>query len=64
MIGDLTQPAANWIVDHLENFGVLLDKGDDPSCIVEIQGVEVEIRLNKLPGVFERQAVNLESENE
>lgn len=55
MIADLTQPAKNWLADHLQNFVTLLDAGDDPSCIITYQGVEIEIRLNKLPGVFERE---------
>ena len=57
MIADLKQPAKNWLADHLQNFGTLLDSGDDPSCVITYQGVEIEIRLNKLPGVFERKAL-------
>ncbi|MCU7934161.1 MAG: hypothetical protein KZQ99_04680 [Candidatus Thiodiazotropha sp. (ex Dulcina madagascariensis)] len=57
MISDLQQSAKNWLADHLQNFGALLDSGNDPSCIITYQGVEVEIRLNKLPGVFERETI-------
>ncbi|MCU7842098.1 MAG: hypothetical protein KZQ94_22345 [Candidatus Thiodiazotropha sp. (ex Troendleina suluensis)] len=60
MITDLKQPAKNWLADHLQNFGTLLDAGEDPSCVITYQGVEVEIRLNKLPGVFERQAIEVD----
>lgn len=60
MIADLKQPAKNWLADHLQNFGTLLDAGEDPSCVITYQGVEVEIRLNKLPGVFERQAIEVD----
>lgn len=60
MIADLQQPAKAWLADHLQNFGTLLDSGDDPSCIITYQGVEVEIRLNKLPGVFERETIKIE----
>lgn len=59
MIADLKQPAKNWIADHLENFQTLIDAGDDPSCIITYKGVEVEIRLNKLPGVFERETIKV-----
>ncbi|SIQ30136.1 hypothetical protein [Marinobacterium stanieri] len=54
MIHDLEQPAKDWVADHIENFGVLLNKGDDPSCLIRVQGCEIEIRLNKVPGLFER----------
>lgn len=60
MIADLQQPAKAWLADHLQNFGALLDAGDDPSCIITYQGVEVEVRLNKLPGVFERETIEVE----
>jgi hypothetical protein len=59
MIVDLQQPAKNWLADHLKNFGTLLDSGDDPSYIMTYEGVEVEIRLNKLPGVFERKVIGI-----
>ncbi len=59
MIADLQQPVKDWLADHLNNFGTLLDSGDDPSCIITYEGVEVEIRLNKLPGVFEREVIGI-----
>ncbi|GAB6139902.1 hypothetical protein JCM14076_06310 [Methylosoma difficile] len=62
MIADLKQPAKNWLADHLNNFGNLLNAGDDPSCIISLpEGVEIEIRLNKLPEVFERQTFRIDS---
>lgn len=63
MISDMKQPAKNWLADHLNNFGTLLDAGNDPSCTLKLpNGIEVEIRLNKLPGVFERQAAAVTGE--
>jgi len=59
MIADLKQPAKYWLADHLNNFGVLLEKGEDPSCLITYGGVEIEIRLNKVPGVFERKEISL-----
>lgn len=59
MIGDIQQSAKNWLADHISNFGNLLKEGDDPSCIIEYQGVEIEIRLNKLEGVFDREILDV-----
>jgi hypothetical protein len=59
MIYDLKQPAKHWLADHLKNFGKMLDRGDDPSFLVEFDGVEIEIRLNKLPGSFERKTTQI-----
>lgn len=57
MIGDMKQPAKNWLADHLNNFGTLLEAGEDPSCLIKIGGVELELRLNTLPGIFERHTI-------
>lgn len=54
MIADLKQPAQIWLGDVLNNFVTLLDAGDDPSVIIEISGIEIEIRLKKIAGGFER----------
>jgi len=62
VIADLKQPAKNWLADHLNNFGYQLTAGDDPSCVITYQGVEIEIRLNKLPGFFDRYAAKITSE--
>jgi hypothetical protein len=43
----------------LKNFGTLLDSGDEPSCIMTYEGVEVEIRFNKLLGIFERKVIGI-----
>jgi hypothetical protein len=43
----------------LKNYGTLLDSGDDSSCIITYEGVDVEIRLNQLPGVFEREVIGI-----
>lgn len=60
MIADLKQPAKNWIADHLENFQTLIESGDDPSCTITYNGIEIEVRLNKCPGVFERATVKVD----
>ncbi len=60
MITDFKQPARNWLADNLRNFGTLLENDEDPSCTFELHGAEVEIRLNKLPGVFERETIEAE----
>lgn len=54
MIHDFNQPAKRWLADHLENHIALIEKGQDPSCVMTIGPVEIEIRLNKAPGLFER----------
>jgi hypothetical protein len=65
MIADLKQSARNWLGDHLQNFDKMLAAGDDPSCMIVLPGgVEVEIRLNRFPGVFERQIIPVVGEPE
>ncbi len=54
MLNDLKQPAKDWLADAMENLGGLLGDGDDPSFTLVVFGAEIEIRLNKLPGHFER----------
>ena len=54
MLNDLRQPAKDWLADALENLSGLLGDGEDPSFTLNVFGAEVEIRLNKLPGHFER----------
>lgn len=57
-IHDMNQPAKNWLADNLENFGKLLDVDDDPSVLLRFDGgVVLELRLNELPGRFERVSV-------
>jgi len=55
MISDFKQPAKDWIADVLNNLGNFLKHGDDPSFTITIDGVEIEIRLNHIPGEFNRQ---------
>lgn len=54
MLNDLKQPAKDWLADAMENLSALLDSGDDPSFTLDVFGAEIEIRLNKVPGHFER----------
>jgi len=54
MLNDLKQPAKDWLADAMENLSGLLGDGDDPSFTLDVFGAEIEIRLNKLPGHFER----------
>jgi len=54
MLNDLNQPAKHWLADAMGNLGDLLAAGDDPSFTLNVFGAEIEIRLNKLPGHFER----------
>jgi hypothetical protein len=55
----MKQPAKDWLADALENLGGMLGKGEDPSFIINIYGVVIEIRLNTLPGNFERQKIQI-----
>ena len=57
MIADMNQPAKHWMADIIQNMGTLLDNGDDPSMVFQIDGVVLELRLNNLPGVFNRTTV-------
>jgi hypothetical protein len=57
MVSDLKQPTHHWLADLLENFSELLNEGEDPSCTITYEGVEIEVRLNKIPGHFERKII-------
>jgi len=57
MLNDLNQPAKNWLADAMSNMGGLLADGQDPSFTLNVFGAEVEIRLNRLPGHFERASI-------
>ncbi len=59
MLNDLKQPAKDWLADAMENLSGLLGDGDDPSFTLDVFGAEIEIRLNKLPGHFERVQVEV-----
>lgn len=54
MIGDIHQPAKDWLADHVQNFRGLLDRGEDPSCLITSGELEIEIRLNRFSDVFNR----------
>lgn len=58
MLNDIQQPAKCWLADALENLGNLLKEGSDPSFNVIIDGVEIEIRINKIPGHFLRRSAH------
>jgi len=59
MIADLKQPAKNWIADNLNNFQTLINNGDDPSMDLNIGGCVIQIRLMKVPGLYERLEINI-----
>ena len=59
MLNDLKQPAKDWLADAIENLSGLLGDGDDPSFTLDVFGAEIEIRLNKLPGHFERAQIEV-----
>ena len=50
MISDFKQPAKDWLADAVNNLGNFLKDGEDPSFTITIDGVVIEIRLNKIPG--------------
>lgn len=59
MITDLNQPAKLWLADALSNFGTLLDAGKDPSLAIELPGgVKLELRVNCVPGIYERHTIS------
>lgn len=59
-VTNLLQPAKDWLADAVENCGGLLERGEDPSFTIEAAGVEMEIRINKIPGRFQRTTIALE----
>ena len=59
MINDFKQPAKDWLADVLNNLGNFLKDGEDPTFNIIIDGVEIEIRLNKIPGHFDRQRIKI-----
>jgi hypothetical protein len=59
MISDFKQPAKDWLADAINNLNNFLKDGEDPSFIITIDGVEIEIRLNNIPGEFSRQNIDL-----
>lgn len=59
MLNDLNQPAKHWLADAMQNLGGLLGDGEDPAFTLDLMGAEIEIRLNKLPGHFERDSARI-----
>ena len=59
MLNDLQQPAKDWLADAMENLSGLLGDGENPSFTLDVFGAEIEIRLNKLPGHFERVQIDV-----
>ena len=59
MISDFKQPAKDWLADVLNNLGNFLKDGEDPCFNIIIDGVEIEIRLNNIPGQFNRQRIKV-----
>jgi hypothetical protein len=59
MISDFKQPAKYWLADVLNNLGNFLKDGEDPCFTITIDGVEIEIRLNNIPGEFNRQQIKV-----
>ena len=59
MINDFKQPAKDWLADVLNNLGNFLKDGEDPCFNIIIDGVEIEIRLNNIPGQFNRQRIKV-----
>lgn len=64
MISDFKQPAKTWLADVLNNLGNFLSDGEDPSFTLTIDDIEIEIRLNNIPGVFNRKIVEITSKND
>ena len=48
MISDLEQPAKLWLADVIDNFNLCLKEGIEPSLIIDVRGVEIEISLKTL----------------
>jgi hypothetical protein len=49
MINDLEQPAKHWLADVLLNFKALLEVGEKPEITIAAYGVEMIVKLTKLP---------------
>jgi len=49
----------DWLADVLNNLGNFLKDGEAPCFTIIIDGVEIEIRLNNIPGQFNRQQIKM-----
>jgi hypothetical protein len=58
MISDFKQPAKDWLADVLNNLSNFLKDGEDPCFTITINGIEIEIRLNNIPGEFNREQID------
>lgn len=54
MIIDMEQPAKDWLVDIIDNFGTLMKNGSDPSVEIKSPGIAIEIRLMRAKNIFDR----------
>jgi hypothetical protein len=54
MIIDLDQPVKAWLLDVIENFGTLIENGNDPAVEITNGDIYMEIRLVKAEGLFDR----------
>lgn len=54
MLSDFDQPTKCWFSDALNNFVAFLQEGEDPRFTLNIDGIVIEIRLNKAPDLFDR----------
>ncbi len=52
---NVDQSAKEWITEHMEEFGAAIGRGEDPTIKHCIHGVEFEVRLNKIPGMYDRE---------
>jgi hypothetical protein len=65
MISDFNQPARMWLADMIDNFGTLLDRGEDPSVTVDLGNkVHVEVRLTRLGDDYNRERLEVHNETE
>jgi len=55
----MNQPAKAWLAECIENLGVLVGNGEDPSMLIEIGDVIFEFRLQHLPGIYDRITVEI-----
>lgn len=64
MIADLNQPARCWIADVIQNFGILIDQGAEPSMTLEVNSIEIELRLKTVPGLYKEVTLQLVQHDE
>jgi hypothetical protein len=52
-------PKREWLKTHLKNFATLIKQGKDPSIIIEYDDAEIEIRLNRVDGIYKRETIEV-----